>query len=161
MPAPVDFAGRLTQAPLLWVLSSRRLAETIVFIRWVSCCRTVSSQSFSVPPEPSRRLVGLEGRGASQLISGFSFWSVSSWFFRESIVFSLGQPAIRRRFRKIARQHYDVFGSGRGTSTLNLQSGLLWPRGASEGAPFQSLLAHIRKAFLFSGTEALSRASRR
>ena len=33
-------------------------------------------------------------------------------------------------------------GVGRGTSTLNLQSGLLSPRGASESAPFPSLLAH-------------------
>ena len=60
----------------------------------------VIAEFFLFPPNPLDGWWGFEGRGASQLSSGFSFWSVSSWFFRESIVFSLGQPAIRRRFRK-------------------------------------------------------------
>jgi hypothetical protein len=121
----------------------------------------VIGEFFLFPPNPLA--VGGALRGSQRL-------SVDQWFFfLERFLFVLpgeycfsasGNLLSAGAFEKIARQHYDVFGSGRGTSTLNLQSGLLWPRGASEGAPFQSLLAHIPKAFLFSGTEALSPASR-
>jgi len=59
----------------------------------------------------------------------------------ERCSYSHGQSAIRKRANQRRRLHYDVFGSGRGTSTLNLQSGLyLVPSGGAEGAPFQSFL---------------------
>jgi hypothetical protein len=116
---------------------------------------------FSVPPNPLA--VGGALRGAQRLSVVSVVFLFGAFPLRSSgrVLFSAsGNLLSAGAFEKITRQHYDVFGSGRGTSTLNLQSGLLWPRGASEGAPFQSFLAHIGKTFLFSGTEALSPASR-
>ena len=46
----------------------------------------VIAEFFLFPPNPLDGWWGFEGRGASQLISGFSFWSVSSSFFRESLL---------------------------------------------------------------------------
>ena len=62
-------------------------------------------------------------------------WASGGWCFcgafpllssGRGFLYSHGQTAIRKRQGKSLRLHYDVFGSRRGTSTLNLQSGLFW-----------------------------------
>ncbi len=56
-----------------------------------------------------------------------------------AFIFSLGQSAIRRRLRKIARQHYDVFGCRkRNEHPQSTERALLVLSDGGEGAPFQS-----------------------
>jgi hypothetical protein len=85
-------------------------------------------------------------------------------FFSERFLFCLpGETFLLPRAncypqaaRRSLRLHYDVFGSGRGTSTLNLQSGLFFlPSGGGESAPFQSLSLKVRER-IFSWAELLS-----
>ena len=69
------------------------------------------------------------------------------------VFFLLGQSAIRRRSRKIARQHYDVFGSVEEERAPSIYRAGPWsPEAANEGAPFQSLFAHISNRSLI-GTQ--------
>jgi hypothetical protein len=109
--------------------------------------------------------IGAGSGGAGPQIDwlGFVFWSVSSSSSGRAFCSPSGNLLSAGAFQKLARiQHCDVFGSGRGTSTLNLQNGLWSPRGGNEGAPFQSRLPpYFRKAFSSRRTEALSPASRR
>jgi hypothetical protein len=72
---------------------------------------------------PRRALRVFKGRRVSlHLVGGFSFGAFPLLSSGRGFLYSHGQTAIRKRARKWRRLHYDVFGSGRGTSTLNLQS---------------------------------------
>ena len=85
--------------PLLWVLSSRAWQYGVSYGGWLAL----------------RRCIWLV----------FFFRSVPSSFFRERLSLLSRANCYPQAARKLLRLHYDVFGSGRGTSTLNLQSGLL------------------------------------
>jgi hypothetical protein len=90
-----------------------------------------------VSPE---RLPRRAGRGLGAQRRGFAVFLLERFLFvfRERF-FLLGQTAIRKRTpQRVRRLHYDLFGSGRGTSTLNLQIELFGSlSGRVEGAPFQ------------------------
>ena len=113
---------------LLWVLSSRAWQYTR-FLVVVGCLCEVAWE------RPSCFLVASERcRGERAGFQGAqSPWASGGWCFfgafpllssGRGFLYSHGQTAIRKRQGKSLRLHYDVFGSRRGTSTLNLQSGL-------------------------------------
>jgi hypothetical protein len=76
---------------------------------------------FVVPLErlPRRAVRGLGAPSPIDVVGSFFFWSVSSSSSAES--FSSGNLLSASAPTKDRRLHHDLFGSGRGTSTLNLQ----------------------------------------
>ena len=120
---PANIHRRLAQAPLLWVLSTRRFAKTIFLFAGLLFVGRCHRGVVSVPPEPCRGWWGFEGRRAPLklatgcfLFGAFPLLLPGEFLSPRAICYPQAHP------QKIARQHYDVFGSGRGTSTLNLQS---------------------------------------
>jgi hypothetical protein len=104
-----------------------------------------------VPPErlPRRGVWGLGAHRPQGLGLSFFFWSVSSSssggaFFSSGNLLSASAPPRARRL------HYHLFGSGRGTSTLNLQIEWFWSlSGDVEGGPFQRVFLRGLESFSF------------
>ena len=158
-------SGRLCQTPSA---THRRLSQAPLL--WGSCQVSSALRSFFVVVEFKELLLssprtpaaasGAGSGGAEPPRTGlcFFFWSVSSSssgsaFVSSGNLLSASAPTRDRRL------HYDLFGSGRGTSTLNLQTELSSRvlRGGCEGAPFQRVgLPGLRK--FFCGKFLLSRA---
>ena len=79
-------------------------------------------------------------------------WSFSSGAFPlrlpGALFFSSGKLLSASAPPRVRRLHYDLFGSRRGTSTLNLQIELFWSlSGRGGGAPFQRVFLAWLKSF--------------
>ena len=80
----------------------------------------------------------------SNVVGSFS-WSVSSSSSAEGSPRAICYPQAHTKDRHL---HHDLFGSGRGTSTLNLQIEFLVAlSGGVEGAPFQRVFFGGRERF--------------
>jgi hypothetical protein len=141
------------------ILSSGLRAK--IFLR---CGGVLRKLVVAVPPNACRgERCGVWGRRAPG--DGFKCFLLERFLFsfREPIVFSSGNllsaSAPPQGFRRL---HYDVFGSGRGTSTLNLQIELFPSlRGGFEGAPFQRVVLGSEKVFLLSSSSCWGACFRR
>ena len=114
---------------LLWVLSSRAWQDKVFSSGWLSLRSCLgAAELFLVASERCRgERAGFQGAQSPWASGGWCFFGAFPLLSSgRGFLYSHGQTAIRKRQGKSLRLHYDVFGSRRGTSTLNLQSGLFW-----------------------------------
>jgi hypothetical protein len=133
--------------PLLWGFCQEGSALSC-FCR---CGRVWGVDLFVSPERLPRRAVRGFGGAEPPIKCGWVFF-FGAFPLRLPRRVLLGQSAIRKRAQKDRHLHHDLFGSGRGTSTLNLQIEFLVAlSGGVEGAPFQRVFFGGRERFSARG----------
>ena len=126
----VEGAPAVGTRPLLWVLSSRAWQYTR-FLVVVGCLCEVAWERPScflwLPNAAAASARVFKGRRApGHLVGGVSAERFLFFLPGEAFFTPTGKLLSASGQGKSLRLHYDVFGSRRGTSPLNLQSGLFW-----------------------------------
>ena len=129
-------------SPLLW--GSCQVGSALRFFFVVVSLR---SWLWSFPPNACRgERCGGWGRRAPMWLGLFSFGAFPLRLPRRVLPRAICYPQAHQQ--RDRRRHHDLFGSGRGTSTLNLQIEFLVAlSGDVEGAPFQRVFFDGQESF--------------